>query len=331
MTQKVFHRIFVDNTKYADYKLLYIDALAYSVQKHLYKKNPICYLGGIITLYDFMSFTSYFISASMSEYGQSDIKTYISAMNNPSAQLCSGEAVEYINNQKYIVMNGTPAMIISVMWAAWVYGRFRLEIADEDKGKWQRAVEQLYDAMKDFYDSSEDQSFEEDENDLSSTAENAMVTMGKYIVEHTKKRKSNQPKSSAHVNKQSAPVPDKNTTQLQQQLTEAKRIINEQNAKIQRLNEELAVELVKENEKLLYNKVSFEFFLRLLESAGFDINNTGNKTRVGQLWHMITGKSADDLRKFCSDRYQYDNNHTKEDIKRLNKHLGDMGISTIEL
>ncbi len=95
--------------------------------------------------------------------------------------------------------------------------------------------------------------------------------------------------------------------------------------------ERLEVKLEKEDENSLYNKVSFEFFLRLLESAGFDINNPGNKTRAGQLWHMMTGKSADDLRKFCSDRVQYNNNHTKDDIKRLNKHLGDMGISTIEL
>jgi hypothetical protein len=97
------------------------------------------------------------------------------------------------------------------------------------------------------------------------------------------------------------------------------------------INEQLDVKLEKENDDILYNKVSFEFFLRLLEYAGFDIDNTGNKTRVGKLWHMITGKSADDLRKFCSDRRQYDNNHTKEDIKLLNKHLSDMGISEIEL
>lgn len=86
----------------------------------------------------------------------------------------------------------------------------------------------------------------------------------------------------------------------------------------------------KEQEDVLYNKVSFECFLRLLEKAGFDINNTGNKTRAGGLWHMLTGKSADDLRKFCSGR-NYCNNHTKEDITRLNAKLEEMGIEEIKL
>ena len=122
---------------------------------------------------------------------------------------------------------------------------------------------------------------------------------------------------------------------LQQQLNELKKKIEERDAEIKRLshclNEQFDVELEKENEKCLYNKVSFEFFLRLLEHVGLDINNTGNKTRAGHLWNMITGKSADDLRKYCSHRNQYNNNHTKEDIKRLNKHLSDMGISEIVL
>lgn len=94
---------------------------------------------------------------------------------------------------------------------------------------------------------------------------------------------------------------------------------------------EEVVELEKENEELLYNKVSYEFFLQLLESVGLNLDKTGNKTRAGQLWYMITGKSADCLRKFCSDREQYNNNHTQADIKRLNKHLNDMGISKIKL
>lgn len=86
----------------------------------------------------------------------------------------------------------------------------------------------------------------------------------------------------------------------------------------------------KQDEKVLYNKVSFEFFLRLLEQAGFDINNTGNKTRAGDLWHMMTGKSADEIRRFSSKRAYY-NNHTKEDVKRLNNLLSQMGITSITL
>lgn len=90
------------------------------------------------------------------------------------------------------------------------------------------------------------------------------------------------------------------------------------------------LEDVKEGDDVLYNKVSFEMFLKLLEKADFDINNTGNKTRAGGLWHMMTAKSADDLRRYSSTR-NYDNNHTKKDIERLNNLLSEMGVTNIRL
>ena len=109
--------------------------------------------------------------------------------------------------------------------------------------------------------------------------------------------------------------------------------LEEENAK---LKERLSVYLddddsEEENEDILRNKVSFEFFIRLLEHAGLDLNNTGNKKRAGELWHIVTGKSADDLRKFGSNRNEYDNNHTRKDIERLNVLLDRMGISKIVL
>jgi len=82
----------------------------------------------------------------------------------------------------------------------------------------------------------------------------------------------------------------------------------------------------KEQEDVLYNKVCFEFFLLLLEASGLDINITGNKTRVGELWHMFTGKSANDIRRYCSMRKPV-NSHTKEDAKKLNEKLKEMGIN----
>ncbi len=86
----------------------------------------------------------------------------------------------------------------------------------------------------------------------------------------------------------------------------------------------------KQDEKVLYNKVSYEFFLRLLENAGLDLDNTGNKTRVGDLWHMVTGKAGDEIRRYCSTR-KYINPHTIVDIKRLNELLQDMMIGDFQL
>lgn len=102
-------------------------------------------------------------------------------------------------------------------------------------------------------------------------------------------------------------------------------IIAEYQEKIRTIDHEEDAEEEKEQEDVLYNKVCYEFFLLLLEKSGFDIYNTGNKTRVGELWHMFTGKSGEEMRRFCSDRNPI-NNHTKSDVDRLNKKLQDMGI-----
>lgn len=75
----------------------------------------------------------------------------------------------------------------------------------------------------------------------------------------------------------------------------------------------------------LHKKVSFEFFIKLLEKVEFDINNTGNKTNIGTLWYLVTGNSAEYMRRYTSDR-DYDNKNTKADIKRLNMLLKDMKI-----
>ena len=119
-------------------------------------------------------------------------------------------------------------------------------------------------------------------------------------------------------------------------IKESQSYIHELEAENQRLKEEVKKyqeedeEEEKCDEKVLYNKVSFEMFLRLLEESGFDQNNTGNKTRAGFLWYMMTGKSADELRRFCSMR-AYRNNHTNADVKRLNELLSEMGITNIVL
>ena len=152
MAKKAFQRIYKNNYKYAEDKLLYIDALALTMQRHLYtKKNAVYYLAGTIELWDFMTLTRYYIIASMSEFGQSDIETYISAMDDPYAQMYGGKAVEYTKNLDRIILNGTPANVLSLMWAAWIYAKVLQEVCNnEKKPLWQRAEELLYYSMEDF-------------------------------------------------------------------------------------------------------------------------------------------------------------------------------------
>jgi hypothetical protein len=85
----------------------------------------------------------------------------------------------------------------------------------------------------------------------------------------------------------------------------------------------------KEPEDVLLHKVSFEFFLRLLEGRGLDFWKVNNKDIAG-LWHMVTGLSSEEFRRFCSNRNQYSNRATRKDIVRLNKKLAQLHID-IEL
>ena len=184
MAKKAFQRIYKNNYKYAEDKLLYIDALALTVQKHLYtKKNAVYFLAGTIELWDFMTLTRYYIIASMSEFGQSDIETYMSSMYDQYAQVLGGKAVEYTKNLDRIILNGTPANVLSLMWAAWIYAKVLHEVCkDDEKPLWQRAAEQLYNSMADFYDSPDHKCFGDD-NRLLSIADDAVNTMKGYIAE----------------------------------------------------------------------------------------------------------------------------------------------------
>lgn len=129
--------------------------------------------------------------------------------------------------------------------------------------------------------------------------------------------------------------------QLWQQLKERNEEIGrlkEENERLKRLEqkpEHQAAEMSeetedqKENDEVLYNKVCYEFFLKLLEAAGLNISQA-NKTDIGRLWKMFTGKEGNEIRKFSSGR-KYRNNHTVSDIKTLNDHLMKMGITGMKL
>ena len=220
MAKKAFQRIYKNNSMYAADKLPYIDALALTVQKHLYtKKNAVYYLAGTIELWDFMSLTRCYIIASRSEFGQSDIETYMSSMYVPYAQMFDDKAVEYTKNLDYITLYGTPANVLSLMWAAWIYAKVLHEVCkDDEKPLWQRAAEQLYNSMEDFYDSLENKCFGES-NSLLSIADDAVNTMKGYIAEKYPTAKKTQVQQSAPVTERPTPAND-DSAQLKSRIAE---------------------------------------------------------------------------------------------------------------
>ncbi len=80
----------------------------------------------------------------------------------------------------------------------------------------------------------------------------------------------------------------------------------------------------------LHNKVRYELLLRLLEKAGLDLDDTGNKTRFGSFAKALMYCSATESRRYCSTR-KYNNTHTREEIKKLNDMLEAMGINDVRL
>ena len=220
MSTKAFPRTYKNNYMYAEDKLRFIDALPLTVQKHLYtKKNAVYYLAGTVELWDFMTLTRCYIIASRSEFGQSDIETYISNMNVPYAQMFGGKAVEYTKNLDYIILHGTPANVLSLMWAAWIYAKVLHEVCkDDEKHLWQRASELLYNSMEDFYDSPENKCFGES-NRLLSIAVDAVNTMKGYIAEKYPTAKKTQVQQSAPVTEHPVPAND-DSAELQSRIAE---------------------------------------------------------------------------------------------------------------
>lgn len=79
----------------------------------------------------------------------------------------------------------------------------------------------------------------------------------------------------------------------------------------------------------LYNKVSYEFFLQLLQYSGLIINFS-NKSDIARLWKMLTGHPSNGIRQYSSSR-NYLNKNTEDDVRRLNNHLKKLGITCIQL
>ena len=283
MRKKLFSRIYTDNTKYGEDKHNYFDALAFTVQKHLFtRKKAVYFLGGTFDLWDFMTLTRYYIKASTSDYGLSEIESYISAMDEPYAQAFGGDAVEYTKDAKGIIVHATPANIMSMLWAAWIYARVASDIAnDKNKRIWQRAAEQLYTSMEDYYDDPEHKSFGEnfDDNRLISMSDEAMKTMVKYILVHDAKQ-AQRPQPEPAKEQQVSTGED--TSKLQAEIEKLK-------AELEELREQ--VEQFRNKEKgtaLGLNQGQAALFgLAMANTFGF--NFTNKKKELAPMLHKLFG------------------------------------------
>ncbi len=321
MAKKAFQRIYKNNYKYAEDKLPYIDALALTVQKHLYtKKNAVYFLAGTIELWDFMTLTRYYIIASRSEFGQSDIETYISAMDDPYAQMYGGKAVEYTKNLDRIILNGTPANVLSLMWAAWIYDKVLYEVCNYDEmPMWQRAAEQLYNSMADFYDSPDHKCFGDD-NRLLSIADDAVNTMKGYIAEKYPTAKNTQVQQSAPVTERPTPAND-DSAQLKARIAELEAENKELKEQIELLQSPEGAPIDTEG----HGAVRLELLRQLMDKAGAQWLRHGNKVIAARLMEAVTGLALKTCRNYLSDPRVNQTEH-QEIILDTNSKLKALGI-----
>ena len=321
MAKKAFQRIYKNNYKYAEDKLLYIDALALTVQKHLYtKKNAVYFLAGTIELWDFMSLTRCYIIASRSEFGQSDIETYISSMYDQYAQMFDDKAVEYTKNLDYITLYGTPANVLSLMWAAWIYAKVLHEVCkDDEKPLWQKAAEQLYNSMEDFYDSLENKCFGES-NRLLSIADDAVNTMKGYIAEKYPTAKNTQVQQSAPLAEHPVPAND-DSAQLKARIAELEAENKELKEQIELLQSPEGAPIDTEG----HGTVRLELLRQLMDKAGAQWLRHGNKVIAARLMEAVTGLALKTCRNYLSDPRVNQTEH-QEIILDTNSKLKALGI-----
>ena len=321
MAKKAFQRIYKNNYKYAEDKLLYIDALALTVQKHLYtKKNAVSFLAGTIELWDFMSLTRCYIIASRSEFGQSDIETYISSMYDQYAQMFDDKAVEYTKNLDYITLYGTPANVLSLMWAAWIYAKVLHEVCkDDEKPLWQKAAEQLYNSMEDFYDSLENKCFGES-NRLLSIADDAVNTMKGYIAEKYPTAKNTQVQQSAPLAEHPVPAND-DSAQLKARIAELEAENKELKEQIELLQSPEGAPIDTEG----HGTVRLELLRQLMDKAGAQWLRHGNKVIAARLMEAVTGLALKTCRNYLSDPRVNQTEH-QEIILDTNSKLKALGI-----
>lgn len=343
---KYYYRYFTDNDKYGERKTPYLDSLAYTIQEFLYSKDKAkqeiiykervfddytetthtnkktksfdCEMDGRIQLYDFVTMTLHLINTLPSDFAKVQLKEYLADLKKKDG-ISYREEIRCTQNGIYLY-NTSKEMIFALLWAAWIYMKVFLDL--NPNKMLEKRVDMLYDAMKENYPFTEENL---EKHPLIAHAPDAMTLMCQHIkAKSQKSKRSKSPEKEATEDGNAKLLAriaelDAEIASLKQQLEECQN--NDS------YNDE---QEAKQDEKVLYNKVSHEFFLRLLEKAGLDLNNTGNKTRVGDLWHMVTGKAGDEIRRYCSTR-NYINPHTIVDIKRLNELLQDMKIGDFQL
>ena len=319
MKQIAFKRIFINNWRYRDCKLPYMDSLAYTVQEYLYVNGRAVfgdcnfYMGDEIKLYDFMTLTYYFIHISKAEFGRTELKEYISELLN-IRRIGYENIVEYINHRLH-VLKASYEMIQSILWAAWIYAKV-CNVINKEK-TWKSVEERLYSLMTEYFEKEYDGIRYFKKKTPVAIADDAVKTMIKHIGEKQAGAKYSQ------IEKEE--TAEEKLTTLQAKLYAIKKVNEALKKEIKSLQKQKAEEVESEEEIGWHDKVRLDALLRLMEENGADLEKHGNKRKAAEIMRAISGLPLSTCTNYCTNR-DLSTTHHEEEILKLNSKLQALGM-----
>ena len=327
-----FKHIFKSNSEYKDYKgLNYLDSLAYAAQEFLYTDEAcdeyFSYnMTNHISLRDFMTLVTHFICVSTSEYGKAEISRYISAIR--SAYDFLPEKIEYTKDDRILVSEASYELILSILWIAYVYAKFRSELKNKEDEKWCNAETTLYTIMQ------KESCLKSEAFEKGYLMKNVTPAIRVFVI-HWSKKHVNQTANQEAESSSKADTPKQNedVDNLRQQLEAAQKKIAELEKENEDLKEQVkAYEEQQQEETNLaqidfQNKVRLDLLLRLMKKDGADLEKHGNKTRAATIMNKITGIPLPACKNYCSDPMLNKESHHQE-IEELNLSMKNLEMKT---
>ena len=320
-----FERIFKDNVSYAQYSdTPFMEPLARVAETYLYTEkaesddDEIAYysdfrLSSYIELYDFMSLAAYFIGAASTTHAQATIEGYIRKLNFQTDDFFAGMEVHYDGAGKRLwVTDSIKQLHIALLWITYVYSHARYCLGEESAPRWHEAEKTLHRMLKEHIGITDDALHKK--HHLYKQTEEAIKLMGKYILEELIQEAK---KQSAEKNEQlDHSVEGENVEQL-------KRTIEQQNAKIEELEERVTqYHHMQKGTALGLNQGQSGLFVKSLANT-FGFIYTNQKQDLAPLAHQLFGWGTAKIAKGMSECDKEDRNKLAELFKVICPPLHD--------
>lgn len=345
MVIRGFKRLFDDNAHYGQYaKIPFLDSLAYVVQEYLYTdisedEDPFLMMDGRIRLYDFMTMSAYFISASANDLGKATIKDFLADIHQHERYQTKHDIIEYTAKESITIQNASSALTISILWANYIYAKARYKRFAEIK--WERISKMLYGIMLEEYVIKEEYfkdipaiKFSEEATDLMIQHIEQKMKENDTIEEH-KKNISEKQKIQTKVEAENKLLSEKNEVleAENKRLSEKNKQLEEENGQLSKENEELKeIKMIMDTPLDAIeadSKVGLTEILKLMENDGANFVKHNNKTIAAKALKMMTGRSESACKQIFSSPLSPTYSGHKNKISELNGYLKALGMKTL--